>query len=395
MKAATLLLTGSLVVNAALFTALIAGFSAETTTSTVIRTRLPTDASTASVSPSAIDPKTWTNLQPADLAGLFDRLRAAGLSPAVARALLKEQVRAQFTPRRASLNRAMTEGPFWESVRSNPATVAALGQLTREQNQTLKDLLGPDALLDESATAILRRQLPNFSEAKITAIQRARQELDEIGEQLLEGAAPPEFEALMNEREADIARMLTPQEREDYDLRTGDIANSLRRRLAGFDPTEKEFRDLYRSHRAYEESAKRPAGAVDVARPSTDAEKQLVEQMKATLGEPRYADYQRSLDGNYQQTARLVARLELPAGTANQVYAVQKEIEQRVTTLEANRALPTEDRSAQLGALAHEAEAKVTSFLGPRGFEAYKQYGGFWLTNLQPRAAPAPRPPGP
>jgi len=44
--------------------------------------------------------------------------------------------------------------------------------------------------------------------------------------------------------------------------------------------------------------------------------------------------------------------------------------------------------------LANEATAQVTTLLGPRGSEAYKQNGGQWIKNLVPRPAiTSPLPP--
>ena len=58
--------------------------------------------------------------------------------------------------------------------------------------------------------------------------------------------------------------------------------------------------------------------------------------------------------------------------------------------MQTNRQLPVEDRNAQLAALNAEANAKLTTALGQRGFDVYKQNGGQWLQILQPRpAAPA------
>ena len=113
------------------------------------------------------------------------------------------------------------------------------------------------------------------------------------------------------------------------------------------------------------------------------AQGELNKQIEAALGSQRYADYQRSTDYSYRQATTLVARLELPPETADQLYAVRKDIEDRMRTAPI---LP-----AQRAALGEEATAKVSALLGPRGFEAYKQNGGQWLQNLVPRPAP-PRP---
>src|SRR5581483_7325990 len=89
-------------------------------------------------------------------------------------------------------------------------------------------------------------------------------------------------------------------------------------------------------------------------------------------------------DYNFQQTARLVARLELPPETANQVYTLQQDMQARLRDLNANRDLPRDDRTTKLAVLGTEAEAKLTSLLGARGYEAYKQNGGYWVQQFQP-----------
>ena len=51
-------------------------------------------------------------------------------------------------------------------------------------------------------------------------------------------------------------------------------------------------------------------------------------------------------------------------------------------------------RRTQLGTLADEATARISTALGgSRGLDAYKEYGGQWLTNLVPRPPTPPQPP--
>ena len=396
MNGSTALLAGSLLVNATLIGLFVAGSDREKTPAvsapeTGVAPSTAPENVTPGLTATKIDPKIWANLHPTEFGAFYDRLRAAGLSPTVARMIVTAQVRAQFSARRAALNRAAAERPFWEPVTPDRNTAAALTQLTKEENRAIRDALGPDALRDENAVAVLRRQFPTFSETKIDAIQRLRESLNETAQEFLTtegGEAPPELVTLMKEHEVAIARLLTPQEREEYDLRASSTALTLRQRLTGFDPTEQEFRALFALQSNYAATNNRPAAAVDLWRPTSPVDNQLVEEMKSAIGEQRYADFLRSNDASYQQTARLMARLELPPDTADHVYAVQKEIQQRATTLEINRALTPSERNAQLSALAAEAQTKVISVLGPRGFEAYKQYGGSWLTSLQSRAAP-------
>jgi hypothetical protein len=123
-------------------------------------------------------------------------------------------------------------------------------------------------------------------------------------------------------------------------------------------------------------------------RQRSEAQKQFTEQIKASLGPERGAEYVRSQDFNYRQTSQLVARLALPAETANQIWSVQQDIQKRNESLAADRSTSPEQRTQQLAALMNEATARISATLGARGFEAYKQYGGRWMQQLQPRPAP-------
>jgi len=406
MKVSTLLLAGSLAANFALAAVFFAGASASHVVSS--NSSLPARPATTapgSAAKTAIDAETWTRLQTDDLPAFLARLRAEGFPPALVRAIMAEQVRVQFAPRRAALNRKGADRPFWEPATEDPKTAAALREIMKEQNQALKDLLGPDATTDEFAAASLHRQFPGLSDDKINELQRIQQDFNERRSDLLTGVngaiLPDDREKLTAIEKAqhdEIAQTLTPQELEDYDLRTSNTANLLRYQLTAFDPTEQEFRTLYQIQSDFSDRLGPMYGppTQDEMRARAEAQKQLNDQILATLGPERGADYQRAIDNNYRQTSQLVARLDLPPESANDVYAVQKDIQQRVTALRTDPTLSLSDRNQQIAALADEAKAKVTATLGDSGFEAYKQYGGSWLQNLQPRPANtgAPQMPG-
>jgi hypothetical protein len=46
--------------------------------------------------------------------------------------------------------------------------------------------------------------------------------------------------------------------------------------------------------------------------------------------------------------------------------------------------LSAEQRNTQLTQLSQEATSKISNTLTPRGLEAYKNYGGYWLQNITP-----------
>ena len=409
MKISSILLGGSLAANAVLLALFISGaFAGSDSTPAAPNANATASHAVAAAAASAadIDPATWTNLQPDDLPGILARLRAEGFPLEMVRAIMGELVRVQFAPRRAALglNDKLHERPFWEPATLDAKTEAARRQILKEQNQALKDLLGPDAT-DDTALANLRRQLPNFSDDKITAIQRAQQTLSEKGQAIIANLPNAIFSAadlagINQEFHTELAKILTPQELGDYDLRTSNTANNLRRQLAAFDPSEQEFRTPYQLQKAFDDQYQLSSSIATMAPDQqrqlmterNQAQQQLNAGIQAALGDQRYADYQRSSNYDFQQTSKLVSRLDLPPDTASQLYAIQQEFTQRShdVGLGAGPRPSVAELQTQLAALGEEAKARITALIGPTGYQAYQQYGGQWMQNVRLRTAPPP-----
>jgi len=401
MRLSTILLAASLTANGALLAVVALGTNSPSSDASA--PLAPPAPAAAPAAPPA--PPTWTELTGSDdLAAERDRLRAEGFPPNLVRAILAAQIRESFSAQRKALEAAQGEPPFWKLPTFDPKAQAALRALDEEQQKTLKDLLGPDP--DNSAAAQLRRQFPGFSEDQIDQLAAIRDRYDEQRREIFNNArgvggpmalTPDEqqkFNGFDKAMHAEFAAVLTPQQLEDYDLRSSNTANSMRYGLGNFELTEAEFRAVYKLRAAFDDQYNPYGGgspSPEQMRVRMDAQKQLDQQIASALGPDRYAEYQRATDYNYRQTSQLVARLALPPETANQLYVVQKEIEGRRGNIYSNSALTPDDRTQQLKALQQDGLARVTPLLGGSApaVEAYKQYGGSWLANLMPRPAPA------
>ena len=342
-----------------------------------------------------------------DLPLLVSRLRAAGFSTAQIRAIVGGELSRQMAARRLEIVRKMGPQPYWSNEkqmafsRKLSAEFSAIG---REQDATLKQLLGADAK-DPALTESYDRG--NLSFLPSDKVERLRAILSDYGELqaqlstethgMLLAEDREKLELLRREQQADIEKLLTPQELEDYNLRMAPASWNLRNRLGGFEATEDEYRALFR---IFKDS--RLGTSITTPNALSPGERQQAEadlraQFEAALGPQRAADYRQMSDPNYAQVARLLDRLDLPTSLALQVTSVQQDIQQRASTIQRDRSLSAEDRRAQLAALAGEAESRLTTTLGERGLRAYKESSGFWLNTLvrQPQAAqPAMRLPG-
>jgi hypothetical protein len=400
----SVLLALSLAASAALAFLLLQGVQSEPATAQAERAVAATTP--AAHGAPAIDPTAWSTLAAAELPILVERLRADGFPREVIRAIVMAQIAEQFAARRKALDPRMEDRPFWKNPPDDPATALATRQLSLEQQRLVREVLGADAEPNDPLTLARQQQRfgmlpPDKAQAVrdlIRTYDEKRNELYTVG--IVTQAQQEKRRALDEEQQAAVRALLTPEELFEYDLRNNTTANSMRTELLAFNPTEEEFRMIFSLRKPFDEQYQSylsgpslPSDAI--MRERSEAQKQLTERIKAALPPDRAAFYERATDSNYRRAAQLVARLELPPTTTDELFALQKEYEQRRRA----PAQPVASREAlmqQLTEMQQEASARVGALLGgARGVEAYKQNGGTWLTSMVPRLAPPLAPPPP
>ncbi len=403
MKPRVLLLLLSLLANAALLYAWFSGHTARTRVTHVALPpisatgsepgqRLPASAAEAAAGSAAARAQpafSWSAIQTDDLDELARRLQAAGFSKQEIRTILANQIY-RSGPFATAADGQPT--PYWQSAypreRSGPAAEEYRRKLAEQSRLYNKYVNDPENLIDDpEGLSAARRRWGDFSPDKLkslAAIERDYQELDMAewarrrarpGE---ESNAPAARRLIEQEKLADIAKLLSPEEFAAYRLRT----SPLRYQLDAFQPTEAEYKSIFAINDAFDSRLSDPSLTRD-ARSTLRAE--MTAQVKATLGEERGQDYDAVVNANSRdQTALLVNRLGLPARVAVEVRQAQQNFTQQAGAIRSDPHLTTDQRSAQLDALAREAETLLTAKLGANGFEAYSDVKGEWLRAISP-----------
>ena len=352
---------------------------------------------------AGFDSKAWGNLQTADLKVLSERLRAAGFPTSLIRAIVAAQISERFSAQRKALLANQPEEPFWQrnNYSFDPKLMSAIRELNKQQSAEVKSLLGPDSTGDDERKNWYRRQFGDLPPDKLEQIQAIYSDYNDLRNEIYSkanGVMLPEdrekLALLEKEQRTDLAAAMTPEELENYEMRSSSTANTLRSQLSTFKPTEQEFRALFKALRTAEDQY----GSLSTGMVSGDQMTKIRESVLASVGTQlapdRLADLQLATDPKYQMTNRLVARLGLPANTSIEVGNIQQDIQQKAMALRRDTTLDAQSRTAQLNALSQEAVTKLSTTLTPRGYEAYKQYGGYWLQNLNPpqqrRTTPTP-----
>lgn len=345
-----------------------------------------------------LSPEVWPALETTELPTLIDRLKASGFPPDMVRAVVAAQINELFAARRRALLSTAANRPYWKDGAPDHQTIMAQRELAREQQKLMRDLFGETAEGDDPMRSLYPNRSLEFLPAdKAGEVRRIIRDFEERRLDLFSSGVLMDREkinALEKEQQAMIGQVLSADELKEYNVRNSSTANNLREQLAGFNPTEEEFRAIFALRYAFDERfgtsfsiTMSPAEQ----RARMEAEKVLTEQIKASLSAPRAAEYDRGTDFNYRRTSQLVNRLELPAETAANLWNVQKEFERRRNDLYRSSSGPADSRNQQLAEMQQEAVARITPLLGSaQNVEAYKQYGGQWLETFLPRRMPAP-----
>lgn len=380
MKATVLLLAASLLANAAFIA--------------VTATRPNFDSASSSATPAAGPIKSTASsdaLRSALASGDAAALEAAGLSRELARELaLGRSISRLADKARATSAHATGDGKWWRN-RSTAATRDAQLAARRE----LAAALGVDLGLTGEIT-----QFPFLSPAKSDQLRKILSDYQEMFAKFSPGGLqlPSDREKmrlLQAERERDIAALLSPEEKLAYDLRTSPSAATIRSRYGEAIESEAELQKIYALQKAFDEKFPREAltGRIspETLRARAEAESQLDADLRAAVGDDRYAALRRAADTDVRTIDSLVSRLALPPTTTDTVLAARDTYAAQSQRINSDTSIPFPERRTQIQALANQAKAEVTRTLGAEAGTAYAQASP-WLNMLSSGTAYSTQP---
>jgi hypothetical protein len=401
MKTRTLLLALSLLANAGLLAAYLASPVRPPAARASSGTAPAADKTGSAAAATALQPGqpsagtasqpgfSWAAIETDDIDEFARRLKAAGFSPNEIRSILFIRIE-QGRP-----GASAAKVPYWRSpyVSPDPKSLEEQRKRIADYAKVSQKYLSPDNYDDPAQLGYARRRWGNLPVEKLKAIAAIEADYQNLNmeEYAKQRPRPGEetnrldtYLLMQKEKLADIEKVLSPEEFAAYELRASPVATMLRTQLESFRPTEAEYLALFAIQKGY-------GDRLFNSRLTPEANQALRDEMsgkvRAALGEDRALDYEAAIFGS-DQTARIVSRLGLPARVATEVRQAQQDFTKRAADIRANASLTPADRSAQLNALARQAETQLTTRLGATGFEAYSDAKGEWLRAIRPRDGP-------
>ncbi len=382
MKATVLLLAASLLANAA-FLAVIA--TRPDSDSTFASSANP--AATGAAKSAAASDALRSALASGDAAAL----EAAGLSRELARELALARTVSRLKDKlSATQAQPAGDGRWWRN-RSNAAARDAQLAARRELSAALGVDLG---VTGEVA------QFSFLPAAKGEQLRKIVADYQEMFAKFSPGGLqlPSDREKmrlLQSERERDIAALLSPEEKLAYDLRTSASAATVRGRYGDAIESEAELQKIYALQKSFDDKFPRDAltGRIspETLRARADAERQLDADLRAAVGDDRYAALRRASDTDVRTIDSLVSRLNLPPTTTDSVLAARDTYAAQSQRISNDTSVPFPERRTQIQALANQAKADVTRTLGAEAGPAYAQASP-WLNMLSSGTAYSTQP---
>jgi hypothetical protein len=346
----------------------------------------------------------WAQLESEDYRTYIARLRSIGCPEQTIRDIIIADIEKLLAPRAQAIVPYRPNLQYWQPEEQelwhsyDPREwQRQQRELDYEKRAVVRELLGVDLVgerlrqqgredyysrrlsyLPESKRAEVRAILDKYSDEELALREKEWEE----GESLT-----PEDRAqlrrLRQERQAELARVLSPAELQQYELWLSYTASKVREATYGMEATEEEFLKIYRLRKPFDDQWN--PEEVDLSDPAVrtrhqQARAELETQIRQSLGEARYALYQRGQDPDFRALNSVVARYKLPASVVNDVYAYKKLVQEARQALASNPALTPEEQQQALQEIASETEHAVKEALGERAFNYLLRRGhGQWI----------------
>ncbi|MSU61687.1 MAG: hypothetical protein EXS31_04695 [Pedosphaera sp.] len=343
--------------------------------------------------PSSVSRFTWQQVESGDYKLYIANLRKVGCPEQTIRDIIVADVNKLYAPREEPL-KAKKSVPQMPGQTTPPADETEnrrkLREVQSEKRVVLKELLDIDVPVDLMASTASRdytahelalKLLPAEKRDAVQALQEDYWQQSDALKAKYENKKSPEFveehRKLNESHRQELAKVLTSQELENYDMRTSSTSSKLGQQLLTFSPTEEEFRKVFRLTRDSEEKPEKvtvqentPEARAAAAKAQADARAELDNQIKTALGDARFAEYQRSLDSSYQNLSRVGQRYGLSSDAIIKAYEMEKAFRSEPV------AFPQPGFEVDRSAAQNQFNEQMKVALGEKAARAYRQLRG-------------------
>jgi hypothetical protein len=339
-------------------------------------------------SPTPFD---WSQIESEDFLIYAENLRGVGCPEETVRDILTAEINDLFVRRRQDLFRPF-QSQFWDLMAQGDLNdllpkeaQEKVDALDDEKRALLKKVFRAAPLEEKNLSTTEYESLlaDKLSPEKIQRLRETNEKFNKLREEIQASHLPDaekqkKIAALNEQSVAAQNSVLSPEELEEFNLRKSSFAQQLQS-LYGFQASEQELRAMARltlNERPFPTDTKSPQYETKLAEHRAEREK-IDKQLTALLGENRFAEYERSKDGYFQNLSRLAHRYELSPQTISEVYELARSIHEQVRTFK-NSNLAGEEQEDALETIRQQTQQAMVGKLGARAAETYRRNFNNW-----------------
>jgi hypothetical protein len=328
----------------------------------------------------------WRSVESSDYKEYIANLRAIGCPEETIRDIIQADVNKLFESRKKGLKSAK-KFEYWKTGNMfsgimDEERVKQNQEMAKEKKTLLKELLGtePEEKADMAGLMNpLQGMLDFLPDDKQSKVMGILQDYQARAMKLMKNGTPDaedmkSMKNMQKEMDQQLAGALTPEELQDYQLRLSQTSMLMRMQLSAFDPSEQEFKDIFKVRKALDdEFGIAGMGATDKAERDrmAAAKKEGDAKLKEILGDTRYAEYERAQDPDYQKLAKIADRNNLDRAVINQAYEMEKLSREEIKKLRADTAMDSARRDEAIKGINAETQRSLQTALGDKAFTAY------------------------
>src|SRR5688500_8776731 len=301
----------------------------------------------------------WRGVESEDYKKYIANLRAVGCPEETIRDIITADVNKLFEQRKRDVTGTTNKFQFWKTGTFftdmfNEEKLNKHRELAKEKRDLLKELLGvdvaekPDPMAGMNPYETLLDFLP--AEKQNALMEHEQSFAAKMMKRMKDAQNNPEImRELMKEKDAELAKVLSPQEKEEYDLRMSQTAMMMRMQMSEFQPNEQEFRDIFKLRKEFENEygmmgmqSNKPE---DVEKRQA-AQQELDQSIKNTLGEDRYREYKYDQDFSRSTLKDIAKEFNVPKEQAFKVFDVKTAAQEGAARVRKDQSLTPEQREA-------------------------------------------------
>lgn len=340
----------------------------------------------------------WELVESSDYREYIDNLRAIGCPEETIRDIIMADVGKLFDERAKAKRAEEKPYEFWktgnmfaEMFKKEHLEEQQAAQA--EKKDLLKALLGEDIPVKPDMNAMFNpfeRALGYLSDEKQAKVMEEFQSLQVVAAEKFGSGQPDrkDLEEILTLRKGMDDRLksiLSPDEFERYQFTLSDTANMMRAQLHGFEPNEKEFRDIFAMKQEFSDNWG-PYGQMGLnseeRKEYKEAEKALNEQIKGLLGDDRYGDYEMVQNHEFKNFYRLAERGGQGREEAAAAVDIKKEAQKAAREIQGNRDLTWDQKLAALEPIQSATQEELSKLFGEQ-MERYNDSAqSDWLNDI-------------